>query len=150
MNYRRGTFGDTEAVYSIINDYAATGVMLPRSRHALYEAIRDMIVAEEEGVVVGVGCLHFIWDGLAEVRSTAVKPEFARRGIGAEIVRRLIEDGKQYGVKKIFTLTYKPEFFETLGFVRVTKDELPHKVWQDCIDCPKFPNCDEIAMEMVI
>lgn len=150
MKYRRATFDDIEAVYNIINDYAATGVMLARSRNALYEAVRDMIVAEEDGEVVGVGCLHFIWDRLAEVRSMAIKPEFARHGIGAEIVRRLIEDGEKYGMKKVFTLTYKPEFFETLGFFRVTKDELPHKVWKDCIDCPKFPNCDEIAMEMII
>lgn len=150
MNYRRATFDDIEAVYNIINDYAATGVMLARSRNALYEAIRDMIVAEEDGVVVGVGCLHFIWDRLAEVRSMAIRPDFARHGIGAEIVRRLIEDGEKFGVEKIFTLTYKPEFFGTLGFVRVTKDELPHKVWKDCIDCPRFPNCDEIAMVRVL
>ncbi|MDO4204749.1 MAG: N-acetyltransferase [Selenomonadaceae bacterium] len=150
MKYRRATFGDIEAVYNIINDYAATGVMLARSRNALYEAVRDMIVAEEDGAVVGVGCLHFIWDRLAEVRSMAIRPDFARHGIGAEIVRRLIEDGEKFGVEKVFTLTYKPEFFETLGFVRVTKDELPHKVWKDCIDCPKFPNCDEIAMVRIV
>ena len=87
-----------------------------------------------------------IWDRLAEIRTMAVSPKMTRQGIGAEIVTRLIDEGKALGVEKFFTLTYKPGFFQTLGFRTITKEELPHKVWKECIDCPKFPNCDEIAM----
>jgi len=83
---------------------------------------------------------------LAEVRTMAVSPGVTRQGIGAAIVRRLLDEGREMGVKKFFTLTYKPGFFQTLGFKTITKNELPHKVWKDCIDCPKFPDCDEIAM----
>ena len=109
-----------------------------------------MIVAvDEEGRVAGVGGLHIIWDRLAEIRTMAVSPELTRQGIGAEIVRRLIEEGDALGVEKYFTLTYKPGFFQKLGFQTITKEELPHKVWKECIDCPKFPNCDEIAMVRV-
>ena len=80
----------------------------------------------------------------------AVSPAAARQGIGSEIVRRLTDEGIGLGVKKLFTLTYKPGFFKTLGFSVITKEELPHKVWKDCIECPKFPNCDEIAMIKVL
>lgn len=146
MLYRKAKFSDVEAIYTLINSYANNGIMLPRSRNTLYETLRDMIVAEEHGHLVGVGGLHIIWHELAEVRAMAVEPMSARKGIGSEIVKRLITEGKDYGVKKIFTLTYKPEFFAQLGFKIITKEELPHKVWKDCIDCPKFPNCDEIAM----
>ena len=146
MIYRKATFDDVEAMYSLINDYANEGVMLARSRNTLYETLRDMIVAEDDGEVVGCGGLHFSWEALAEVRSMAVSPRMVRRGIGAEIVRRLIEEGKTFGARRIFTLTYKPGFFQTLGFRMITKEDLPPKVWKDCIDCPKFPNCDEIAM----
>ena len=83
---------------------------------------------------------------LAEIRTMAVSPRLTRRGIGAEIVKRLLEEGRKIGVTKFFTLTYKPGFFQTLGFHTVTKETLPPKVWKDCIDCPKFPNCDEIAL----
>ena len=86
------------------------------------------------------------WDRLAEIRTMAVSPRLTRRGIGAEIVKRLLEEGRKIGVTKFFTLTYKPGFFQTLGFHTVTKETLPPKVWKDCIDCPKFPNCDEIAL----
>ena len=147
MKYRKATFKDIEAIYQLVADYAADGIMLARSRNTLYETLRDMIVAEDEqGMLVGVGGLHIIWDRLAEVRTMAVKPSVTRQGIGAEIVKRLIAEGEQLGVEKFFTLTYKPGFFQTLGFETITKEELPHKVWKECIECPKFPNCDEIAM----
>lgn len=147
MKYRKATFDDVEAIFALVNDYAGDGVMLARSRNTLYETLRDMIVAEDEtGSIVGVGGLHILWDRLAEVRTMAVSPQLTRRGIGGEIVRRLMAEGRTLGVKKFFTLTYKPGFFQTLGFHTVTKDALPQKVWKDCIDCQKFPNCDEIAM----
>ena len=145
--YRKPTFDDIETIFKLINDYAAEGVMLSKSRSVLYETIREMIVAVEDERVIGVGALHVTWNKLAEVRSMAVDREHTRRGIGGQIVRRLLDEGRAFGVKKFFTLTYKPGFFQTLGFRTITKDELPHKIWRECIDCPKFPNCDEIAME---
>ncbi|MCI6100085.1 MAG: N-acetyltransferase [Veillonellaceae bacterium] len=147
MIYRKATFDDIEQIFAIVNDYASDGVMLARSRNTLYETLRDMVVAEDEqGTIVGVGGLHILWDRLAEIRTMAVSPRLTRRGIGAEIVKRLLEEGRKIGVTKFFTLTYKPGFFQTLGFHTVTKETLPPKVWKDCIDCPKFPNCDEIAL----
>ena len=117
MQYRKATFADIEEIYHLVNDYATDGVMLARARNTLYETLRDMIVAvDDEGKVVGVGGLHMIWDRLAEVRTMAVSPELTRQGIGAEIVRRLIEEGDALGVEKYFTLTYKPGFFQKLGF----------------------------------
>ena len=122
------------------------GEMLPRSRNTLYENLRDMVVAEEHEGVVGVGSLHIMWDRLAEVRMMAIAPDRTRQGIGAEIVGYLLTEGEALGIEKVFTLTYKPEFFRKLGFIRISREELPQKVWKECIDCPKYPNCDEIAM----
>ena len=76
----------------------------------------------------------------------AIAPDFTRQGIGAEIVGYLLTEGEALGIEKVFTLTYKPEFFRKLGFIRISREELPQKVWKECIDCPKYPNCDEIAM----
>lgn len=150
MIYRKAKFDDIEAIFNLVSNYASQGIMLQRSRNSLYETLRDMIVAvSDDGEVIGVGGLHIIWDRLAEVRTMAVSPKMTRHGIGAEIVKRLIAEGTELGVEKFFTLTYKPGFFQTLGFETITKEELPHKVWKECIDCPKFPNCDEIAMVRV-
>lgn len=146
MNYRKPTFADVEKIYTLVNSYANDGLMLARSRNSLYEGLRDMVVAEQDGEIIGVGGLHLIWDELGEVRTLAVNPAVTRQGVGRKIVEILIEEGKAIGVKTFFTLTYQPEFFGKLLFKEITKDQLPHKVWKDCINCPKFPNCDEIAM----
>ena len=150
LSYRHATFADVEEIFALIENYASKGIMLPKPHNVLYETIREFAVAvdEETGKVVGTGALHLTWNELAEVRSMAVHPDYARQGIGAEIVKKLLEDGRKVGVKKFFTLTYSPEFFATLGFKVVEKETLPHKIWKECIDCPKFANCDETGMTL--
>ncbi|HJG08114.1 GNAT family N-acetyltransferase [Megamonas hypermegale] len=150
MIYRKATFNDVEDIFELVNDYAQDGIMLARSRNTLYETLRDMYVAEENGEILGVGGLHIVWEELAEVRTLAVSKKALRRHIGANIVKHLLEEGKTLGVRRVFTLTYQDKFFASLGFEVATKDNLPQKVWKECIDCPKFPHCDEIAMEMYI
>ena len=146
MIYRKARFDDSESIFGLVHIYAAQGEMLPRSRNTLYENLRDMVIAESGSEVVGVGALHIMWDRLAEVRMMAIAPAYMRRGIGTEIVRLLLDEGDALGIEKVFTLTYKPDFFRKLGFIRISREELPQKVWKECIDCPKYPNCDEIAM----
>ena len=150
MIYRKATFNDVENIFELVNDYAQDGIMLARSRNTLYETLRDMYVAEENGEILGVGGLHIVWEELAEVRTLAVSKKALRRHIGANIVKHLLEEGKTLGVRRVFTLTYQDKFFASLGFEVATKDNLPQKVWKECIDCPKFPHCDEIAMELYI
>ncbi len=148
--YRKPTFSDVDAMHDLIAGYAAQGVMLPKPHSTLYETLREFVVAEDFATkkIVGVGALHLTWNELAEVRSMAVDADFSRRGIGSSIVKKLLEEGRAVGVKKFFTLTYRPEFFKSLGFAKTTKESLPHKIWKECIECPKFPNCDEIAMTL--
>ncbi len=148
--YRKATFSDVDEIHDLIAGYAAQGVMLPKPHSTLYEALREFVVAVDvdSKKIVGVGALHLTWNELAEVRSMAVHEDYSRRGIGSSIVKKLLEEGRTLGVKNFFTLTYRPEFFKSLGFALTTKESLPHKIWKECIDCPKFPNCDEIAMTL--
>jgi len=150
MIYRKATFKDVEIMYKLINDYAGQGLMLGRSRNVLYECLRDFVLAEDNGEVVGMGALHLVWDALAEIRAMAIAPHVIKSGIGRNIVKALIEEGKTLEIRNIFTLTYQPEFFIKQGFTELSKDELPHKVWKECINCTKFPNCDEIALNIEI
>jgi len=144
--YRKATFADVEAMHKLINDYAAQGLMLGRSRNVFYENLRDFIIAEEAGQILGVGALHLIWDELAEVRAMAIDPTVTKQGLGREIVEQLVVEAKTLGIKAVFTLTYQPGFFEKIGFTEIPKEKLSQKVWKECINCPKFPNCDEIAL----
>ena len=137
---------DVEAISNLIDSFAVTDLMLQRPKAMLYERIREFIIAEDENELVGVGALSIIWKDLAEVRSLAVKDTYHGKGLGKEITERLIESAKDLGIEKVFTLTYQEGFFKKLGFEEVEKEIMPQKVWKDCINCHKFPNCDETAM----
>jgi len=137
---------DVKAIQKLVADYARKGDMLPRSLSDIYENLRDYFVFEDGGEVVGSAAIHIMWEDLAEVRSLAVQEGRMRRGVGTQLVEACISEAIVLGIARVFALTYKPEFFERLGFHRVDKAELPHKIWTDCLKCAKFPDCDEIAL----
>ena len=146
MKLRKARISDVEEMMLLINSNAEQGLMLPRSRNMLYENIREFLLAEVDAQLVGVASLHILWSDLAEVRALAVSSEYKRKGIGSQIVKALEEEARELGCTKIFALTYQPEFFKYCGYEEVSKDKMPQKVWTECINCIKFPNCDEIAV----
>lgn len=139
---------DIRNIHRIINIAASKGEMLPRSLAELYENLRDYVVYEKNGKIVGTGALHICWEDLAEIRSVCVAKRWRRMGIGTEIVNFLIDEAKNLRIRRIFLLTYQVDFFRNLGFSLVDKRDLPQKIWTECVRCPKFPNCDEKAMMM--
>jgi amino-acid N-acetyltransferase len=147
---RRARIDDVKKIYAILQHFSAKELLLGRSLSSLYDHLRDFLVYEDpqqkEKGIIGVCALHVCWENLAEIRSLAVVEGEHGEGVGRELVRVCIEDMKELGLSKVFTLTYQPEFFDKLGFKKVDKSELPHKVWSDCIQCPKFPDCNEEAM----
>lgn len=146
VTLERARLADVEVMKALLDDFARSGDLLARSRLDLYEHIRDFVVARLEGEIVGLSALHISWIDLAEVRSLAVKRDLQRRGIGRILVEHCLREAAELGLKRVFALTYQPEFFGTLGFHAVDKSALPHKVWQECVHCVKFPDCDEIAV----
>lgn len=146
MLLRKAKVKDVPAMQALINSYAGQGLMLARSLNMLYESTRDFVVAEIDGQIVGTGALHIVWQDLGELRAVAVAPDRQKNGIGRSIVETLLREARDLELSQVFALTYKPNFFVNCGFRILNKEELPHKVWKECINCPKFPNCDEIAL----
>lgn len=143
---RRARITDAKGIHQILFGYAEQGQLLGRSLVDIYESLRDFHVLEREGVLVGVAALQVCWEDLAEIRSLAVGPGLAGQGIGRMLVEACLEEAREIGLKKVFALTYQPEFFSRLGFYEIEKSELPQKIWTDCIHCVKFPDCDETAL----
>ena len=143
---RKAKIPDVKAIQSLVNHYADSGQMLPRTLNELYEDLRDFHVFEKDGSLIGVCALHVSWDGLAEIRSLAVRQDRIKSGIGTALVRQCLEEAAQLLAEKVFVLTYEDGFFKKLGFTDVDKKELPHKIWTDCLNCVKFPDCDESAL----
>src|SRR5579864_9135072 len=146
INVRKATMSDIHALLNLINDYAANGIMLPRTEFEMSENIRDFTVAYLGQRLAGCGALHFYTPTSGEVRSLAVDPRLKTRGVGRRIVETLEEEALENGLHAIFAFTYVPEFFRKVGFREVERGALPLKVWKDCLRCPKFQCCDEIAM----
>jgi amino-acid N-acetyltransferase len=146
MEYRKAKITDVEPIHALITYYADRGLMLARPRTLLYESLREFTVAVDQDRVIGVGSLHIIWEDLAEIRALAVAPEYAGIGVGRGLVKNFISEASELAIPRVFALTYQDGFFEKCGFKIVDKDSLPQKVWKECVNCPKFPNCEEIAV----
>lgn len=147
MKIRRARIEDVKTVHRLINSFAERQEMLPRSLNDLYENLRDLIVCEESDSIKGAVSLHVLWADLAEIRSLAVTKDSHRKGVGKRLVRKALREAKALGIKRVFALTYHPEYFiKSFGFAEADKSTLPQKIWGDCLKCHKFPECDETAV----
>lgn len=147
---RKARIQDVRVIHALLMDCSRQGLLLPRSFSQLYSHLRDFFVLarhDREGIL-GCCALSIAWEDLAEVRSLAIVPELRGHGWGRRLVEACLSDAITLGIYRVFTLTYQTQFFSHLGFEVVSKDNLPQKVWADCLHCPKFPDCDEIAMAM--
>lgn len=145
---RKATIQDIKSIHKILGDYGNQGAMLSRPLSALYDHVRDFFVYidPESGKFGGCCALQFCWEDMAEIRSLAVYDEFHGKGVGSKLLNAAMEEAGKFGVDKIFTLTYRPDFFTKFDFSIIDRSDLPLKIWGDCITCVKFPDCDEIAM----
>src|SRR5882724_3853333 len=146
LEIRKASLTDISPLLGLINAYASQGVMLPRTEFEMAENIRDFQVAWEDGRLAGCGALHFYTPYSGEVRSLAVDPHLKTRGVGRMLVESLEAEARANDLHSLFAFTYVDGFFRKLGFQEIDRGELPLKAWKDCLRCPKFQACDEIAM----
>jgi len=137
---------DVPQIHRLINNFADKGEMLARSLSEIYENIRDYFVIRQGEQVIACAALHVCWSDLAEIKSVAVAKDSQKQGIGAQLIEACLKEAKELGIVTVFCLTYQPGFFEKFGLSQVDKMELPRKVWTECYRCPKFPDCDEVAL----
>ncbi|MFH1622131.1 MAG: N-acetyltransferase [Candidatus Omnitrophota bacterium] len=144
---RKARIEDVKQMHSLINFYAEKDLMMPRSLNEIYENLRDFFVYEKNNRILACCALHIVgWEDLAELKSLAVKKSYQKKGFGLKLVKMCLDETILLGVKKVFALTYVPGFFKKLGFRNINKSKLPHKIWVECCNCPKFPGCDEVAL----
>ncbi len=142
----KAKISDATQMHKLIIYFADKGEMLARPLSEIYEGIRDYFVVREGKRMIACAALHVMWSDLAEIKSVAVAEDNQRKGIGEQLVEACLREARELGLPTVFCLTYKPACFERFGFWQIDKMELPHKVWTECYRCPKFPNCDEVAL----
>jgi len=146
VGVRKANVLDVPGLQKLIHTFAVRNEMLHRSLNELYENVRDFVLVEEAGKILACSALHVTWDDLAELKCVAVDESMQKRGLGRAVVTECLAEARVLGLRRVFTLTYQPEFFSKYGFQIVDRNMLPHKVWGECIKCHKFPNCNEVAM----
>ena len=142
----KARISDVTQMHELINYFADKDEMLPRPLSEIYENIRDYFVVRQSERVVACAALHVSWADLAEIKSVAVAKDSQKQGIGDQLIEACLKEANELGLTTVFCLTYKPAFFEKFGFSQRDKMELPRKVWTECYRCPKFPDCEEVAM----
>jgi len=146
---RKAVIQDVTSIHRLLSDYADQGLLLPRPLSELYDHLRDHFVVDDHptgGPLIGVSALAICWEDLAEIRSLAVSEDHQGQGLGSRLVETCLEEARVLGLKQVFVLSYVPDFFIKMGFKEVDKSVLPHKIWADCLRCPRFPDCDETAL----
>ena len=147
MNIRLARVGDVPVIHDLIRTFADRKLMIRRSLGELYESIREFVVAtDDNGMVIGCVALHVFWEDLAELKCLAVSEADHGRGVGRGLVDACWRAAQELEIRTVFTLTYVPGFFERCGYHTIDKAELPHKIWNECVRCPLFPSCTEIAL----
>jgi amino-acid N-acetyltransferase len=136
LKIRSARVGDVPAIYELIRTFADRKLMIRRSLGELYESIREfLVVIDDNNRVVGCAALHVFWEERAH-----------GQGIGRKLVESCWDAARELELTTVFTLTYVPEFFEKCGYHRIDKHDLPHKIWNECVRCPLFPECHEVAL----
>lgn len=146
MLVRKASLDDVDQMKTLVDFYASKNRMLSRSLSYLYEHVREYIVCREGELVLGCCALHVTWKNLAEVKSLAVDPRYMNRGIGKELLNAALKEAKELGISEVFTLTLESDFFLKNGFKKIPKEKLPMKIWGECMQCNKYPDCDEEAL----
>ena len=154
---RKARIADVKPIHGLLMEWASKEMLLPRSLSQLYTHVREFFVIESreqqtavEKKIIGCCALSIIWEDLAEIRSLAVMEAYCGHGYGRLLMDAAEKEAREMGLKRLFDLTYQVAFFEHMGFAQVSKDTLPQKVWSDCINCPRFPDCDEVAVARIL
>ncbi len=145
---RKAQIKDAKKIHRLINTFASRDLMMPRSLNEIFENIRDFWVClDSNKKIAGCVALHIIgWDNLAEIKSLAVEKRRQRRGLGSQLLKACLREALELKISRVFALSYVPQFFKRFGFRVISKSKLPHKIWAECCNCPKFPNCSEVAI----
>jgi len=146
VHTRNAVLPDVSQIHTIIQLYSEKGTLLPRTIAELSENVRDFVVVEDDGKIIGCGALHLYGMHLAEIRSIAVLPAAKGCGAGRKLVEALLDEAERHHVTCVCLFTRIPQFFGHMGFTVARREELPDKIYKDCLHCPNLFACDEIAM----
>ena len=147
MIIRKAHIKDAYRIQDLLKKYSAEGELIIRPMGDIFAQIRDFFIIDRKKRPAGMVALHVYWEDLGEIRSLVIEKKYRNKGFGEKLISSAIKEAKSIGIKKVFALTKIPDFFLKYGFKKISRSKLPHKIWRDCFNCPKYPkHCDETAV----
>ncbi len=147
FNYQKAKLDNISCMQKLVLAEVESGIILERSDDEIATNIRSYTLVFKDNELIAFCALHIHSPSLGEIRSLVVKEDFRGKNIGKKLVLKLLDEGKELGLQKVLSLTYKQSFFERLDFTEIPKESLPeHKIWADCIKCKHFPICNEVSL----
>src|SRR6201993_2612226 len=98
MRTRKASLPDAQQIHELIRNYSSDGTLLPRTLAEICENVRDFVVLEDQGRIIGCGALHLYGVHLAEIRSITVDPSRQSGGGGGRLVKALLAQAEKHKV----------------------------------------------------
>jgi amino-acid N-acetyltransferase len=139
---RKPNVSDVNAMHQMMVPHVVNEALLPRSPRQIVENLRDYVIAEEHGRIVGLASLSLVECHLAELGAVVCEnPELLER-----LVKVALDEARTVGVKRVFVLAPEAEAYEALGFKQVEIQTLPEKRDRQCLSCPRLPRCRQVPL----
>ena len=133
IQIRPARTSDVREIRNIIDSFSTDGSLLSKATVTIFENIQEFLVAAEGDRSIGCGALHVMWEDLAEVRTLAVVPDRSNEGIGSQLLEQLLDKARALGIRRVFCLTFRKEFFGHHGFVEIENTPVGHEVYEQLL-----------------
>lgn len=139
---RKPTLADVPMMIRLMEPHVRSEALLPRTPRAVQERLRDYVVAEQQGRLVGLASLSIVDEDLAELGAVVSDGE----GMLGDLVEAVLDEARAMGVRRTFVLAPDVAPYAALGFQPTPIDALPEKRDRQCLRCPRLPRCRQVAL----
>ncbi len=133
---RAARTSDVRGILELLDPWVQRRILLGKELVTLYESVQEFVVAEHDGVLIGCGALHVMWEDLGEIRTLIVAEGWLHRGVGGAIVAQLEQHARELGLQRLFCLTFEVEFFSRRGFVAIGEQIVDADVYSQLLRSP--------------
>ena len=126
---RTATIEDVGGILELIEPLEAEGSLVKRSRELLENEINLFTVIERDGMIVACAGLYpYEESASGEIACVATHPDYRGEDRGERLLAALEMQAREKQLASVFVLTTQTaHWFQELGFVEITQQQLPEK-----------------------
>lgn len=124
---RHANLDDAGSIKTLIEPLENNGTLVRRGRDRIERDIDHFVVLEHDGILWGCAAMYpYPEEGLAELACLVVHPSWQGSGDGERLLKKIEQEARKQGYKKLFVLTTQTShFFQKRGFAPADVNQLP-------------------------